>query len=50
MVEIHDLHVRFHGASREAVAGIDLTDRDFWRSALQMVADEIEEFCALVEA
>ena len=32
------------------VAGIDLTDRDFWRSALQMVADEIEEFCALVEA
>ena len=25
MVEIHDLHVRFHGASREAVAGIDLT-------------------------
>lgn len=23
MVEIHDLHVRFHGASREAVAGID---------------------------
>ena len=28
MVEIHDLHVRFHGASREAVAGIDLTIRD----------------------
>ena len=28
MVEIHDLHVRFHGASREGVAGIDLTIRD----------------------
>ena len=28
MVEIHDLHVRFHGASREAVAGINLTIRD----------------------
>lgn len=28
MVEIRDLHVRFHDASREAVAGIDLTIRD----------------------
>ena len=27
MVEIHDLHVRFHGASREAVSGIQLTIR-----------------------
>lgn len=28
MVEIKGLHVRFHGASREAVAGIDLTIHD----------------------
>ena len=28
MVEIRDLHVRFHGASREAVAGVDLTIHD----------------------
>ena len=28
MVEIRDLHVRFHDASREAVAGIDLTIHD----------------------
>ena len=32
------------------VAGIDLTDKDFWRSALQTVADQIDRFCALVEA
>ena len=31
------------------VADIDLTDRDFWRSALQMLADEIDLFCQLVE-
>ena len=31
------------------VAGIDLTDRDFWRSALQMLADEIDLFCELLE-
>ncbi len=30
------------------VAGIDLTDRDFWRAALQTIADQIDEFCALV--
>ncbi len=30
------------------VAGIDLTDKDFWRSALQMIADQIDEFCRLV--
>ncbi len=30
------------------VAGIDLTDKDFWRSALQTIADQIDEFCALV--
>ncbi len=28
MVEIRDLHVRFHGALREAVAGVDLTIHD----------------------
>lgn len=31
------------------VAGIDLTDREFWRSSLQILADEIDEFIALCE-
>ncbi len=31
------------------VADIDLTDRDFWRSALQTVADQIDAFCELVK-
>ena len=31
------------------VAGIDLTDKDFWRSALQTIADKIDLFCELVE-
>ena len=31
------------------VADIDLTDKEFWRAALQTVADQIELFCALVE-
>ena len=31
------------------VADIDLTDRNFWRSALQTVADQIDLFCGLVE-
>ena len=30
------------------VAGIDLTDRTFWCSALQTIADEIDLFCRLV--
>ena len=30
------------------VAGIDLTDRAFWRSALQTIADQIDLFCQLV--
>ena len=30
------------------VAGIDLTDKDFWRSALGVVAEEIDRFCELV--
>lgn len=29
------------------VAGIDLTDRNFWRSALDTVAAQIDRFCAL---
>jgi len=31
------------------VAGVDLTDKAFWCSALQMIADQIDEFCQLVE-
>ena len=31
------------------VADIDLTDKNFWRSALQTVADQIDLFCALAE-
>lgn len=29
------------------VAGIDLTDKEFWRSSLQILADEIDEFIEL---
>ena len=32
------------------VAGIDLTDKEFWRGALQTIADQIDLFCQLVEA
>ena len=32
------------------VAGIDLTDKEFWRAALQTVANQIDSFCQLVEA
>lgn len=31
------------------IAGIDLTDRDFWKSGLDSFAAEIDEFCKLVE-
>ena len=31
------------------VAGIDLTDKNFWRAASQTVADQIDLFCSLVE-
>ncbi len=31
------------------VAGIDLTDKNFWRSALQTIADQIDLFCELAE-
>ena len=32
-----------------AVAGIDLTDKAFWRGALQTIADQIDLLCALWE-
>ncbi len=32
------------------VAGIDLTDKDFWRAALQTIADQIDLLCGLLEA
>ena len=32
------------------VAGIDLTDKAFWRSALETIAHQIDLFCSLVEA
>ena len=31
------------------VADIDLTDKNFWRAALQTIADEIDLFCQLVQ-
>ena len=31
------------------VADIDLTDKNFWRAALQTIADQIDMFCQLVE-
>ncbi len=31
------------------VAGIDLTDKQFWRDALQTIAEQIDLFCQLVE-
>ena len=31
------------------VAGIDLTDKNFWRGALDIIAKQIDTFCALVE-
>ena len=31
------------------VAGIDLTDKNFWRSALKIIAEQIDQFCGLVE-
>ncbi len=32
------------------IAGIDLTDEGFWDSALQMIAEQIDQFCELVGA
>ena len=31
------------------VADIDLTDKEFWRAALQTIADQIDLFCQMVE-
>ena len=31
-----------------AIAGVDLTSKDFWRAGLQTIADEIDEFSRLV--
>ncbi len=31
------------------VAGVDLTDKNFWRGALQTIADQIDLFCNLVK-
>ncbi len=30
------------------VAGVDLTDKEFWRGALQTIADQIDLFCQIV--
>ena len=30
------------------IAGVDLTDKNFWRQGLQSIADRIDEFCELV--
>ena len=30
------------------IAGIDLTDKNFWRQGLQSIADRIDQFCELV--
>ena len=30
------------------VAGIDLTDKEFWRAALQTIADQIDQLCELL--
>ena len=30
------------------IAGVDLTDKEFWRQGLQSIADRINEFCELV--
>jgi oligoendopeptidase F len=31
------------------VADIDLTDKNFWRGALQTIADKIDLLCSLLE-
>ena len=33
-----------------AIAGVDLTKREFWCEGLRTISDEIDEFCSLVEA
>ena len=31
------------------IAGVDLTDKEFWRNGLKSIADRIDEFCELVK-
>ena len=31
-----------------AIAGVDLTDKEFWRAGLKTIAEDIEQFCELV--
>ena len=31
------------------IAGVDLTDKEFWKAGLQSIADRIDEFCELVK-
>ena len=33
-----------------AIAGVDLTDKAFWAAGLAAFAEDVEQFCALVEA
>ena len=48
--EIADLEALIASAEDTAkVADIDLTDKEFWRSALQTIADKIDLFCQLAE-
>lgn len=30
------------------IAGVDLTDKEFWRQGLQSISDRIDEFCELI--
>ena len=32
-----------------AIAGVDLTDREFWRAGLETIAEQIDQFCELVK-
>ena len=32
-----------------AIAGVDLSDKDFWRNGLKTIAAQIDEFCELVK-
>ena len=52
-VEIYKKMLRATGTSTvedaAKVCGIDLTDVNFWRSGLEAMKEQIDEFCALVE-
>ncbi len=32
-----------------AIAGVDLTDREFWRAGLETIAEQIDQFCELAK-